>query len=333
MSIRLSLAEINRLSLEALLGSGADRRNAEPVARSIEDAEAEGIPNVGLSYLTHYCEDLRRGRINGKAIQNVEQITSAAIRVDGDYGFAHAAFIAAESAFLASVENAGFACLAIRHSYMAGVVGWFVDRLARRGLVALAFGNSPSMVAPFGGKRRFFGTNPMAFAAPRASAPPLVVDLSTSVTARVNVVQAAAAGGPIPEGWALDEDGRPTTDPARALAGTVAPLGGYKGTCLAIMVDVLAAGLTGSNWAHEAEVIRADPGGPPGVGQMLLAFSPDRLGAPALAGRLEKMLAAMCADEGVRIPGDRRHAHRLQAERDGIVVASSLHQKLVNYAG
>src|SRR5258708_647391 len=171
MTIRLSLAEGKRLSLRARLGSGADERNAEPVARSIEDAEAEGIPNVGLSYLTHYCEDLRRHRINGRAQPKLQPVSLAAIRVDGDNGFAHSAFVAAEDAFVQLARDMGVACLAIQHAYMAGVVGWFVDRLAGAGLAGLAFGNSPPMVAPWGGKRRFFGTNPMAFAAPRAGKP------------------------------------------------------------------------------------------------------------------------------------------------------------------
>jgi len=146
------------------------------------------------------------------------------------------------------------------------------------------------------------------------------------------LVEAASTGQPIPAGWALDRDGQPTTDPQRALEGTVAPLGGYKGTCLALMVEMLAAGLTGANWSYVVTPLGTNEGAPPGLGQFFLALAPERLGVPSFGGRLEAMLTEMLAEEGVRVPGDRRHAARARAEREGVTVPSVLIEKLREYA-
>lgn len=332
MTRTLALADVYELSLAALTGSGASQLQAVPVARSVGDAEAEDLRNVGLAYLPIYCEHLRCGKIDGHAVPTMRQAAPAAIQVDAANGFCHPAFLAAEDALVGCTRDLGIACLGITRSYSAGVVGWFVDRLARAGLVSLVFANTSPLVAPWGGKRPFFGTNPIAFGAPRAAGVPLVIDLSTSATARVNVIEAAAKGQPIPPGWAHDRDGRPTTDPQRALEGTVAPLGGYKGTGLAIMVDILAAGLTGALWSHRASAFGDNTGGPPGVGQLFLALAPARLGVPDLGTGIEAMLAAMCADPGVRIPGARRHAARARAERDGVQVPDALYDELAGYA-
>jgi (2R)-3-sulfolactate dehydrogenase (NADP+) len=179
-----------------------------------------------------------------------------------------------------------------------------------------------------GGKRRFFGTNPLAFGAPRAGQPPLVIDMATSQTARLTVIELAAKGQPIPAGLALDTDGRPTTDPQRALDGTVAPLGGHKGTGLALMVEILAAGLTGANWSRDVVPMALPKGPPPGVGQFVIALAPERLGVSSLATRLDAMLKDMLAEEGVRVPGDRRLAARARAERDGVSFHSDLIEKV-----
>jgi (2R)-3-sulfolactate dehydrogenase (NADP+) len=332
MTVVLTLQEVFDLSTAALVSSGASTTNADPVAQSIADAEAEGFRNGGLAYLPHYCEHLRCGRVNGHAAPTVRVHAPAALQVDADHGFCHAAFVRAEEAFVTCTHEAGVACLTITRSYTASALGWFVDRLARAGLVSLAFTNASPLVAAWGGKRRFFGTNPLACGAPRLGRPPLVIDMATSATARVNVVEAAAKGQPIPAGWALDRDGKPTTDPQRALEGTVAPLGGYKGTCLALLVEVLAAGLTGANWTYTVAPLGTNEGGPPGLGQLFLAFAPERLGALSFTDRLEAMLTEMLAEDGVRAPGDRRHAARARAEREGIAVPAALIEKLKTYA-
>jgi (2R)-3-sulfolactate dehydrogenase (NADP+) len=332
MTVVLTLTEVFDLSKAALVASGASVSNADPVARSVQDAEAEGFRNGGLGYLPHYCEHLRSGRVNGHAAPTLRIRAPAAMQVDADHGFCHAAFTQAEKKFIALVRQTGVACLTITRSYTASALGWFVDRLAHSDLVAMAFTNSSALVAPWGGKRRFFGTNPLAFAAPRPGRAPLVIDMATSATARVNVVEAASRGQPIPAGWALDRDGQPTTDPQRALEGTVAPLGGYKGAVLALMVEILAAGLTGASWSHAVTPLTVREGPPPDLGQLFLALAPERLGAPSFIKRLEEMLMEMLTEEGVRVPGDRRHAARARAEHEGVGVPAALIEKLRGYA-
>ena len=331
MPQRLSLPDVNELSRAALIGAGTAAAAAETVARSIVDAEAEGIRNVGLGYLPIYCEHARCGKVDGHAAPTFEQVTAAAIRADAANGFSHPAFALAEGAFVALAKEAGIAALGVTRSASAGVVGWFVDRLARAGLVNLAFANSSPLVAPFGGRERFFGTNPLGFGAPRASGAPLVVDMSTSATAYMNVAAAAARGESIPLGWALDVDGNPTTDPEKGIGGSIAPLGGYKGTGLAIMVDVLAAAVTGSHFSHEASSFVDNEGGPVGVGQLFVGIAPERLGGGALASRLDAMLAEMCLDGDARVPGERRHAARHRAERDGVEVDDELIRTIEGY--
>lgn len=327
-TVVLTLPQIFELSVAALVGSGATRANADPVARSIQDAEAEGFPNGGLSYLLHYCQHLRSGRVDGRAVPIVRLAAPGAIQVDAAHGFCHAAFAAAEDQFVALTRQAGVACLGITRSHSASALGWFVDRLSRGGLVSIGCSNSSPLVAPWGGKRRFLGTNPLAFGVPRTGHPPLVFDMATSAVARLTVIELASKGQPIPEGLALDRDGLPTTDPQRALDGTVVPLGGHKGTGLALMVEILAAGLTGANWSYTVTPMALEEGPPPGVGQFFIALSPDRLGASSLGARLEAMLTEMLIEDGVRVPGDRRHAARARAERDGVSVPAELVERV-----
>jgi (2R)-3-sulfolactate dehydrogenase (NADP+) len=214
--------------------------------------------------------------------------------------------------------------LGITNAYACGVLGYFTGRLARQGLVALMFANASSTMAPWGGKRAFFGTNPWSMAAPRATAP-LILDSSSSATAYVNLADAAARGEPIPPHWALDAEGRPTTDAQSALAGTIAPAGGHKGSALALMVEVLAAGLSGAHWSHQASSLGDDLGGPPRLGQTIIAIRPSDDG---FVSRIEGLLADMATEPGVRIPGDRRHANRLRIEAEGVFVDAPLLDQL-----
>jgi (2R)-3-sulfolactate dehydrogenase (NADP+) len=330
---RLTLDAIYDLSYAALEGSGAIPAQAGPVAESVREAEAEGIRNVGLGYLPIYCEHLVCGKVKGDARPRLVEAAPAVLTVDAGFGFCHPAFLRALPRFVEMAETSGVAALSITRSYSAGVVGWFVAHLASRGLVALAFANASASIAPWGGSKAMFGTNPLGFAAPRKNGPPVVVDMASSATARVNIVQAAARGEAVPEGWVFDAQGKPTTDPkALAAGGSVGPLGGAKGYGLALMVDILAAGLTGSNWSHEASSFGTNEGGPPAVGQLFIALSPARTGGADLAERLAGLAAEISSQPGARLPGDKRHALRRTAEREGVEVPEELAAKLRGYA-
>ncbi len=331
MDVKLTLDEVLNLSLSALVGCGAVESNANPVAESIRDAEADGIRNVGLNYLPHYCGHLRCEKVDGRAKAEWEQCAPSVIAVDAKNGFAHSAFVMAVDAFVELTHKSGIAAMSVRNSYAAGVIGWYVEKLARRGLVASAFANSPPAIAPWGGTRAFFGTNPLAFAVPRKHAPPLIIDQSSSTTAKVNVVHAAADGKPIPSNWALDENGQPTTDAKAGLEGSMAPAGGYKGVSLALMVDVLAGGIGGPNMSYRANSFGDNVGGPPGVGQFFVAIDPESFGTTGFGERVEAMLSAACEQDGVRLPGDRRLEHRIKSESQGVLLPKVLYEKLLAY--
>ena len=216
------------------------------------------------------------------------------------------------------------------------MLGWFVERLAGDGLVSVMFANSSAAMAPAGGAVPFFGTNPVAWAAPRKNRAAVVADLSSSAVAWVKVNAAAQAGEDIPLGWALDAAGHPTTDAAAGLAGSMAPAAGHKGSALALLVDIMGGGVTGSSFSFEASGFSGNEGGPPDVGQVILAIDPGATPGDGFVDRLEIELAAMTAQPGVRLPGDRRLAHREQAPKpNGVEVPGDLMAILaaVGYVG
>ena len=331
MSVTLSLDDVYDLAFRALTGSHTSGTNAHPVADSIRAAEADGFRHAGLGHLPQYCDDARRGRVDGHASPTWEQTAAAAILVNAQHGFAHAAFAVAHQPLVELTRHTGIAAMGISHSYDAAVLGYFVEALARDGLVALAFANSLSRsIAPWRGKEPLFGTNPMAFAVPRLNGDPLVIDQSSSVVARMTVRQHAAEHKPIPAGWAFDSDGHPTTDARAGLAGSMAPFGDYKGVSLALIVDIFAAGMTGSSFTFQASTT-TDRGEPPNLGQFLMAMYPAAFGGPDFGARLETLLAAMLTQEGVRLPGARRLANRLHTRKEGVSISDDLHKRLLDY--
>ncbi|MEI6497045.1 MAG: Ldh family oxidoreductase [Actinomycetota bacterium] len=331
MTTVLTLDEVDELARRMLVASGASALQAGATARSIRDAEAEGIRTVGLSYLPTYCEHVRCGKVLGDAVPTVSQPRAATVVVDAGNGFCHPAFEAGEAPLVQATRACGVGVLAISHSYSAGVLGWFVERLARQGLVAVMFANSSSLMVAWGGKRPFFGTNPIAWAAPRAGGDPVVADLSSSTVAWVTVNAAAQRGEPIPLGWALDVDGQPTTDAQAALAGSMTPAAGHKGSALALLVDVMSGGVAGSNFSHEASGFGGNEGGPPDVGQVVLAIDPSATMGAGFVGRIEADLLAMVSEPGVRLPGDNRLASRAHTAVHGVEVPDDLMALLISY--
>jgi len=190
-------------------------------------------------------------------------------------------------------------------------------------MVALMVANAPAAMAPWGGRRPLFGTDPIAFAAPVAGSEPIVVDISLSKVARGKVMSAAQKDEPIPEGWALDKDGQPTTSPSDALAGTMVPMGDAKGAALAIMVEMLSAGLTGANFAFEATSYFDAEGAPPGTGQSIIVVDPSAFG-PGASERFALLAQLIEETEGARLPGRRRQILRRSLSEEGIAVDCAL---------
>lgn len=326
MTVRKSPAELRDLATRVFKVAGCAGENAEAVAEALVAADLDGIPSHGLARLPAYADQVRAGKVDGRAQPEVSLPSPAVVRVDAANGFAFPAINYGIAAGQEIAEQMGIALIGITRSHHCGVAGHHVERLAERGLVALMFANAPAVMAPWGGKRPVFGTDPIAFACPRRNDSPLVVDLSLSVTARGRIVLAARTGVPIPEGWALDADGRPTTDARKALDGSVLPMAGAKGSALALMVEILAAGLTGAKFGHEASSFLDAEGPPPGVGQLFLAIDPAAFGGGDFLGRVDRLLETILAEDGVRLPGDRRLAERAKG---GITLSSELYDDLL----
>ena len=318
----LTLAEGEELVVRTLTRCRTDRDNAQSVARALVGAEADGQKGHGLSRLPTYAAQAKIGKVDGMAKPTLTWPRPAAAIIDAKNGFAYPAIDLAVAALPPAAQKYGLAAAAITRSHHCGVAGHPVERLAQAGLVALMFANTPAAIAPWGGAKAVFGTNPIAFACPLPGKPPIVVDLSLSKVARGNILAAEQKGEKIPDGWALDVAGKPTTDPAAALAGTMLPLGDAKGTALALMVELLAAGLTGANFAAEASSFLDAKGAPPGTGQLLIAFD-----ASAFGGTLDHvaaLAASIAAQPGARLPGARRLAARAKAMREGVTVTDAL---------
>ncbi|PNG24354.1 Ldh family oxidoreductase [Methylocella silvestris] len=320
---KLTLAEAHALVASALTRCGASEANAESVAHALVGAEADGLKGHGLARTAAYAAQLRAGKILGQAQPKISRSRPAVIAIDAAYGFAYPALDAAVAALPEMALMEGLAAASIFRSHHCGAAGRPVEALAKAGFVALLFANTPAAMAPWGGAQAVFGTNPIAFACPMTGRAPIVIDLSLSKVARGNIMAAKQRGEAIPEGWAMDAQGHPTTDPVAALAGTMAPLGDAKGVALALMVELLAAGLTGARYASEASSFLDAIGDPPGTGQLVLAFDPSAFSANGPA-RFAALAEAIEAQSGARLPGSRRLAARDAAAAEGLTVSDAL---------
>ena len=324
----LSLAQARDYAADVLIRHGASVAAAGSVAHALVAAEADGLGGHGLSRLSSYAQQLKAGKVRGSAIPAMTQPRAAVLLVDAAEGFAYPAIDLAIAELIDATRSEGLAVAAIRRSHHCGAMGLHVERLAREGFAALMVANTPSAMAPWGGDGPLFGTNPIAFAAPAPGREPVVIDLSLSKVARGNIMAAKQKGQPIPEGWAFDAQGRPTTDADAALAGTMAPMGDAKGVTLALMVELLAACLTGAVLSKDATSFLDAKGGPPGTGQLLLAFDATLLSGGLYGARTGALIAAIEAQSGARLPGVRRLANRAKAARDGVVVGVALQREL-----
>jgi (2R)-3-sulfolactate dehydrogenase (NADP+) len=301
--------------------------NARSVARALVAAEADGLEGHGLSRVPSYAVQAKVRKVDGLAMPLVTRPRPGLIAVDAGYGFAFPAIEAAEAALRVAAPAQGIVAAAIKRSSHCGAAGLPVERLAQAGLVAIMFANTPAAIAPWGGTKALFGTNPIAFACPLPGRAPMVVDLSLSKVARGNVVTAKQRGEKLPLGWALDDKGRATTDPDAALHGTMLPMGDAKGVALALMVELMAAGMIGANYAKEASSYLDAEGPPSGTGQLIIAFDPEAFGTHAI-GRFNMLAVAIESQQGARLPGERRLALRAKAKAEGLVISEKLFQEI-----
>ena len=321
--VTISVAEARHRVEKTLMASGVTADNAESVARALVEAEVDGQSGHGLRRVESYAAQAASGKVDGHAVPVIREAAPGALHIDVAHGFYYPAFDRAEPKLANMAKAQGIAMAGFYRSHHCGVAGHSVERLAEAGCVALMFANTPAAMAPWGGATRLFGTNPIAFAAPLAEREPLVIDLSLSKVARGKIVAAAQRGEPIPEGWAVDAQGLATTDAARAVEGAMLPFGEAKGAALALMVELLAAGLTGGRFAREATSFLDAAGGPPETGQLIIATSAETLSAEA-PERFVEMARCIEADGDARLPGARRLERRAEVRAKGLSVDREL---------
>jgi (2R)-3-sulfolactate dehydrogenase (NADP+) len=313
------------LAATALKRAGANDRMADAAARHLVRAEEQGLPTHGMSRVPFYCGMLRRGRADGAAEPRMQAERAGACLIDNRDGLP---YVSAQWAVEEAIQRArrnGIAFAGITNSAHVGVLGVHLAPVAEAGMVGFAFTNSPAAIPAWGGKKPLFGTDPVAGIFPRKNRQPIVVDLALTTVVRGKIMMAMRKGERIPEGWALDRNGKPTTDPKEAIEhGSLFPIGGAKGAMLALMFELICAALTGSAIGPEADSFFSEEGNKPRIGQAFLAIDPSALaGMDRYFERVEAVVTRMLADPEVRLPGARRFAAETSAKK-GIEVPDEL---------
>jgi delta1-piperideine-2-carboxylate reductase len=327
----LTLAEVHSLATRVLLHAGASADQARAVADTVTNAERDECKSHGLFRIPGYVKSILSGKVNGHAVPLVQDRAPSVVHVDAQMGFAPLALEVGAAALEEKARSQGIAALAITDCHHFAALWPETERLAARGLVAFAFTGSNSFVAPAGGTKKLYGTNPMSFAWPRAGRPPVVFDQASSASARGEIQLHQRDGHTLPEGWAIDPDGNPTTDPGAALAGAQLPFGGYKGAAIALMVELLAGALIGDVFSFEVSARDNGDGGPPTGGEFMIAIDPARTrGDDALSAmaHAETLFAEILGQEGTRLPSDRRFAARERTPTEGVSVVQVLYDDL-----
>lgn len=327
------LIEFTKAVLESV---GVPSEPASITAQALVQADLEGVDTHGLGRLAIYIKRLELGAVNATAQMESEQTAFATARLNADNGLGQPATLQATSLAIKLAQEAGIGAVGVYQSNHCGALSFYTEHIATSGYIGVVTTNAPPGVVPTGAKHAFFGTNPIGIALPGKDGVPVSIDLSTSVVARGNVILAAKEGRPIPNSWALDAHGLPTTDAAAAMKGGLLPMAGAKGYALGLVLDVLAGVLTGSNFAPRIGSLYDDFDRAADVGQFVLAIDPARfVGTEEFLQRLEIMLGLLLdlpaaqGEHGVRLPGIRRK-QLAQRRQSGIPYGEATFQELKN---
>ncbi|POA90113.1 delta1-piperideine-2-carboxylate reductase [Pseudomonas sp. NFPP10] len=325
----LSLPALVQLLETIFQRHGCRAEVARCLAENCAGAERDGAHSHGVFRIPGYVSTLASGWVDGQAVPVVEDVAAAFVRVDAGNGFAQPALAAARELLVSKARSAGIAVLAIRNSHHFAALWPDVEPFAEEGLVALSVVNSMTCVVPHGADRPLFGTNPIAFAAPQAQGQPIVFDLATSAIAHGDVQIAARKGERLPPGIGVDSLGQPTQDPKAILeGGALLPFGGHKGSALSMMVELLAAALTGGNFSFEFDWSGHPGAKTPWTGQLLIVIDPSKAAGQSFAERSQELVRQMHAVGLKRLPGDRRHQQRERSQHAGIAIPVEQLQQL-----
>ena len=308
----LSLNEIYDLAKKTLLANGCDDENANILSDTIMRAERDGSHSHGLFRLPAYVAALKSKKVNGKARPEIKKISPSVIKVLGNNAFAPMVLKTGLPKLVKLAKETGVAVLAITNSHHMAALWPETEAISEEGLVGFACTSYKPMVAPAGAKKALFGTNPISFAWPRPGKTPVVYDMATAAMAMGEVMVAARDGHKVPLGTGLNKEGKETTDPKEITKGGVLlPFGGYKGSAIAMMVELLAGALIGETFSYETAAKDNNDGGPPSGGEFLLAISPEKIAGSNWDKHSNEFFDKMKTMDGLRLPGERRHKNRL----------------------
>ncbi len=329
----LSCEHAKSLAYDALQSNGTRIEVAECVAYALVLADADGQRSHGLERVPSYVQQLRSAKVNGHAKPTLQRVNPSSIEVMANDGFAFPAIELAIDNLTDICEEQGVAIAAIVGSHHCGVMGHPVEKLARAGFVSIMFANTPKAMAVAGGGRPILGTNPIAFACPRTDEQaPLIIDTSLSTVARGKIVLAAKRGERVPENWGVNSLGMPTSDPQEILEGGLNPLGGAKGSALALMVEILAGAFVRSNFGFQASSFFDGEGGPPRVGQLLICLNAGEFNAN-FGEHVDLLLREIGNEPNTRIPGAIRLANRITAIHSGVEYSKGLIDSIRRLSG
>lgn len=331
-STQLSLSDIKDLSMSVLSRVGYGSAHAAAITEMLYRCQLDDCQSHGLFRLLMCSQTMKAGQIDGNVEPEITISENAIVRADARGGMSLLAFDQAVPALIEKTRHNGIAALAINNCYHFSALWPEVERLSDAGLAAMAMVPSHSWVAPAGGTRGSLGTNPLAFSWPRAGRDPFTFDFATSGFARGEIELYKRAGKALPEGVAIDKSGQPTTDPQAALDGAMLTFGGYKGSALSIMIELLAGPLIDDLTSIESMEFAAGAGGAPYHGEIILAFDPHQFSNGKAAqndARAERLFADII-DQGARLPSQRRFAARARnLERGYVEIPQALHADLI----
>jgi (2R)-3-sulfolactate dehydrogenase (NADP+) len=329
---KLKVDEASDFIFDALVGAGTVARNARYFADAILDTELSGLEGHGFYWLQYYCEHVQTGKVDGKATPAVKRISNVSFRVDAKNGFAHPAIEKGFAHLVPAAQENGIAAMAVHNSYNAATLGYHTGFLAKAGLLAFGFTNSTPAIAPVGGNKPVIGTNPMSFAVPgKKGRIAFLIDQSSSAVAWTAVKTAAEEHRAIPLGWAIDRDGKPTTDPEEGLKGSMAPAGDYKGFGMGLIVETMCAALAGANRGPEMGSMMENDGLPVGNGQFFIALEPKVFSGGLFDKQIERLTASITSQPGARMPNSKREESQKKLMKSGIPIDKALYEKIKSY--
>lgn len=331
-TVEIALDDVKKLAYAVLLGAGYGEAHAKSITQMLYTCQLDDCQSHGLFRLLMCIQTIKAGKIDGHIAPQITQSSKAIIKADARGGMSLLAMQASIPLLIEKTREFGIAAIAVNRCFHFSALWPEVEQLSNAGLAAMAMVPSHAWVAPAGGTRGALGTNPLAFSWPRQGKEPFTFDFATSAFARGEIELYKRAGKPLPDGVAIDNDGNPTNDPDAAMAGAMLTFGGYKGSALSIMIELLAGPLIDDMTSQESMAFADGKGGAPYHGEIILAFDPAQFSGGKVAAndaRAERLFADII-DQGARLPSQRRYAARARnLERGYVEISAALHADLL----